>query len=155
MEIQGYENYLIYPDGKVYNQKYKRYLKPETQTNGYKQASLWKNGTRKSYLVHRLVAEHYIKNDENKPDVDHINRDRTDNRIENLRWVTKSENGQNKGKYKNNKSGHKNIYYIKSDKIYSYKKVFRGKRIFKSFNTKKEALCFKFVILLKIKCNII
>lgn len=47
------------------------------------------------YPVHRLVAECYIVNQENKPFVDHINRNKIDNRVENLRWVTKSENSRN------------------------------------------------------------
>jgi hypothetical protein len=45
-----------------------------------------KNG--KEILIHRLVAEHFINNDENFEIVDHINRNKQDNRIENLRWTT-------------------------------------------------------------------
>lgn len=49
----------------------------------------------KIYLVHRLVAETWIPNPENKPYIDHISRCRNDNRCENLRWATKSENQRN------------------------------------------------------------
>lgn len=59
--------------------------------NGYLMVSF----KHKSYLVHRLVAEAFIPNPENKEFVDHINRDRLDNRVENLRWVTRSENNNN------------------------------------------------------------
>ena len=50
------------------------------------------DGERKHVLVHRLVALHFIDNLEGKPEVNHINHIRDDNRVENLEWVTKSEN---------------------------------------------------------------
>ena len=50
---------------------------------------------KKRYLVHRLVAEACIPNPDNLPVVDHINRDKHDNRACNLRWVTRSENSRN------------------------------------------------------------
>ena len=52
----------------------------------------------KLYRVHRLVAECYIPNTENKPFIDHINRNKGDNRVENLRWATNSENLRNTAK---------------------------------------------------------
>jgi hypothetical protein len=66
--------------------------------------------------------------------VDHINRNRTDNRVENLRWVTHSENHVNTDLYKSNKSGHKNItahrdggfdVQIKRDGVAVYRKHFK------------------------------
>lgn len=67
----------------------------EHSKNGYMYVSLCKDGKPKSYLVHRLVAEAFIPNPENKPCVDHINGIRTDCRVENLRWVTHEENCAN------------------------------------------------------------
>ena len=52
-------------------------------------------GCKHRKYIHRLVAEHFIPNPENKPEIDHINTDRTDNRVENLRWVTHKENMNN------------------------------------------------------------
>jgi hypothetical protein len=155
MEVTGYCNYLIYQDGKVYSKNRKRYLKPGTDTCGYLQVNLCKDGKPKTHQIHRLVAEHYIPNPENKPQVDHINRIRNDNRVENLSWATPSENGQNTGIRKDNKSGHKNICHCKTYNRWKYQKEYRCIVIKKYFKTKTEALCFKFVYLLKIKCNLI
>jgi len=69
--------------------------------------------------------------------------------------VTASENQQNTGISKSNKSGHKNIYYNKNRKKWGMRKEYDKKVFEKFFNTKTEALCFKFVILLKIKCKLI
>ena len=143
MEIVGYENYLIYEDGKVYSKNSKRYLKPWINSRGYKLIDLWKKEGKKAHTVHRLVAEHYIENIENKPQVDHINRDKLDNRVENLRWVTISENQQNTGKRINNTSGHKNICYVKNRNRWKYQKKIKGKYHHKYFKTLEEAIEYK------------
>ena len=62
-----------------------------TFSNGYKVVTI----SYKRYSVHRLVAQTFIPNPENKPAVDHINRIRDDNRVENLRWATSKENNNN------------------------------------------------------------
>jgi len=68
--------------------------------NGYPQSSLWKNGKYKPIDNHILVAKAFIPNPENKPCIDHINGDKSDNRVENLRWVTYKENMANPETYK-------------------------------------------------------
>jgi hypothetical protein len=62
--------------------------------------------------VHRLLALTFIDNPNNYNIVDHINRIRDDNRLENLRWVDCYQNSQNSSKHKNNKSGHKILFLI-------------------------------------------
>ena len=66
------------------------------------------DGGKKVYL-HRLIALNFIPNLENKPCVDHINRNRQDNRIENLRWATRCENNINRSNNKNNTTGYRHI----------------------------------------------
>tara|TARA_R110000823_G_scaffold143329_1_gene273576 strand:- start:48 stop:500 length:453 start_codon:yes stop_codon:yes gene_type:complete len=143
MEIEGYENYLIYEDGKVQNKKTKRYLKQSNNGDGYLQLSLCKEGKKTCRKIHRLLGLHYIPNPDNKPEVDHINRNRGDNRLENLRWATHSENGQNTGMRKNNKLGIKNISYDKRYDRYIYRKKIRGLIHTKPFKTLEEAIEYK------------
>ena len=73
-----------------------RILKESTQTKGYLQVSL--SGIK--YLKHRLVALQWIDNPDNLPFVDHINGVKTDNRLDNLRWVTHLQNSNNNHTYK-------------------------------------------------------
>ena len=154
MEIIGYENYLIYEDGRVYNKKYNRFLKQGTTREGYKQVMLYKEGKRQNNRIHRLIALHYIPNPENKPYVDHINRITTDNRIENLRWATYSENSQNRSAT-NNTSGHIYISYDKRHNNWKFTKFINKKRTQRGLKSKTDALCYKFIILLKIKSLLI
>mgnify|MGYP003656656509 CR=1 FL=1 len=141
MEIEGYEDYLIYDDGLVYSKKRKgRFMKPGNHCSGYKYIDLFKNGKRKSFTIHRLVALHYIANPENKPELDHIDRDKSNNHVSNLRWVTRLENQQNLGDYKNNKSGVKNVSYHKQGDGWIYSKKINEIRYEKFFKTFEEAV---------------
>ena len=83
--------YYIKRDGKVYRISDNTEFTPCLR-NGY--YVIW-TGRRKIELLSRIVATAYIPNPENKPEVDHINRIKTDNRVENLRWVTRTENMNN------------------------------------------------------------
>ena len=58
---------------------------------------VWLNGH--TYRYHRILAKHFIPNPDDLPDVDHIDRDRTNNSLENLRWVTRSQNNSNRSKF--------------------------------------------------------
>ena len=70
-----------------------RILKPKTERSGYLQVSLCNgSGKKKSFLVHRLVCETFHENPENKPCVNHIDENRTNNAASNLEWCTYAEN---------------------------------------------------------------
>ena len=110
--IDGYDNYEISNMGNVRNKKTGVILKQSTST-GYYKVSLSVNGKSKGLLVHRLIALYFIPNPQNKKLVDHINRIKTDNSINNLRWATPSENQMNKSMLKSNKSTKTGVYFDK------------------------------------------
>jgi len=101
-EIKDFPGYFVTEDGRVLSYKTKsRYkkdsvnydktpkeLKFNVDPNGYNRVKLYKNGKGITCKVHRLVAQAYIENPENCPCVNHKNKIRTDNRIENLEWCS-------------------------------------------------------------------
>ena len=100
-----FNEYQVTEDGKVISPSGKE-LKPRPTKTGYKRIQI----NYKDYYIHRLVAEKFVPNPDNKPQVDHINGDKGDNRAENLRWCTQTENMRNpitRTKISQIMSGHK------------------------------------------------
>lgn len=91
MPINGYENYSVSSMGRVWSVK-NGVLKTPINNFGYPHFNLCKDGFSQRNLVHRLMAKAFLNNPENKREVNHINGVRHDNRLENLEWVTSSEN---------------------------------------------------------------
>ena len=95
LDLNGYESkYKITNDGRVYSEYLGDFIKPFYSKGGYVRVKLNYGDRSKKVMMHRLVALAFIPNPENKPQVDHINRNRADNRVENLQWVTAKENSQ-------------------------------------------------------------
>ena len=91
--VQISKKYILREDGKLFNIKTGEEYIPSINHGYYK---IKYKG--KCMLLHRLIAELFIPNPENKPCIDHINHNTLDNRVENLRWVTVKENNDNKTK---------------------------------------------------------
>ena len=141
--IKGFENYIIFEDGMIINFWTGKEIKPWKNKGGYLKITLCKNSKHKTFLLHRLLGLAFIPNPENKPFIDHIDRNRSNNNLENLQWVTKLENNQNKGDMKNNTSGNKNIHWVKSRNNWRFYKSINGKHYTKHSKDKQVVLDYK------------
>lgn len=120
MKIKDYPNYTISKEGIVTNVKKNKTLKHILTYQGYLEVQLWDKGNSKTIMVHRLVAMHYIDNDdpETKIHVHHKDNNRQNCHYSNLEWVTPKENIN----YKTSRKGNGKVSKIKIMKLYKSKK---------------------------------
>ena len=139
LEFLGYPNYSVFSDGLVMNVINGKILGGHISLKGYKVVNLKNYAGLKTFKIHRLLGLAFIPAVEGKNTIDHINRNKLDNRIENLRWADYCEQVHNTGNFKNNQLGHKHIR--KQENSYrvtitrNYVRVFTG-----SFQTLAEAI---------------
>jgi hypothetical protein len=142
-KIKNYENYEISNFGNIRNSKTSIILKQKLKKNGYYEICLCKDNKKKSFIVHRLVAFAFIPNDDNsKPEIDHIDRNKINNHTTNLRWVNRSENLLNKDYYHHKKTVHHHIW-ITPNLTFCVGFMINKKRINKSFKMLEEAIIYR------------
>ena len=112
--ISGIGNYEVSNFGRVRNTTTLRILKPGDNGHGYSHVVLCECGKRKTITVHKLVAQEWLQNPDGKLCIDHIDSNRANNHVENLRFATHSENNRNAKKTASKTSSvYKGVYLHK------------------------------------------
>eukprot|EP01040_Poterioochromonas_malhamensis_P008755 gene8755-9483_t len=109
--IEEYPDYEVSNMGRLWSWKRNKYMKL-TMGNRYIRVVLSNENQMKGFQFHRLVANAFIPNPDNKPVVDHIDGDAMNNQVNNLRWATFQENSSNTKKHKPTITGVKELYRL-------------------------------------------
>lgn len=112
--VRSLSRELTYSDGRKYQYKGKVLKVNVNKVCGARMVHLYLNQSREALLLHRLVAVAFIPNPSNKPEINHINGDRSDNSVSNLEWATRAENmehGFRTGLINNTGTNHGNNVY--------------------------------------------
>ena len=143
--IKNYETYSINKLGKIKDNRTGKLLPTHFSLNNYEKVNLRNPKGSNCFLVHRLVAIQFIEPVEGKPEVDHIDRNKNNNCIDNLKWSDDFDQSQNRGDFKNNKLNLKYISYEKNNKYHCHRyriQITRNKKkiLNKSFGANSNTL---------------
>ena len=120
--IKGFENlYKINRIGDIWSCWYNKIMTPQLTQDGYLIVSLKKEGKRYKGFIHRLLALQYLENTENLPQIDHIDRNKQNNNLDNLRWCSQHTNRLNRTDLLCLKTEEE--LKVRADKIREYKKL--------------------------------
>jgi len=152
--IDGFDGYAVSNFGNVRGKK-NTILKYSCSKGGgfYPQLTLFKDKKWYPRRIHRLVALAFIPNPDNLPTIDHIDRNKSNNNVNNLRWADQTTQNNNQKPFrdrnKKNKTGERYIHFDKRAKKKQYflqmhnKHINNGKRLYKYFYTIEEAVVFR------------
>jgi hypothetical protein len=136
--IDEFPEYEISNDGFLRN-KSGKILKQFQNSNGYLSFRFWTGFKTITKEVHRFVAKAFIPNTLNKTSVDHIDRNKTNNQVNNLRWATRTEQTINTKKRVGTTSKYRGVSYQKDRNKWRCKITFKGNVYIRFFETEEEA----------------
>lgn len=125
--IKNFEEYHVSDQGNIFSTKTGRLLTCHEDHKGYLRVSLYKDKKKRTFKVHRLVAETFLPNPCDLPEVDHIFGERKDNQAAHLRWVSKSENTRNTSSCKKAVSKYNGVDFHRSTGKWRAGVFFNGK----------------------------
>jgi hypothetical protein len=134
--FRDYYDYIIFMNGKVYNIKKNRFIKPFFNDRYYK-INLTKNKIQKLFLFHRILGECFLENPHNLREIDHKDINPHNNKITNLRWASRRLQNINQNNRKDNTTGSRGITFHKSRNSYDAFWIVNNKKKTKSFSVNK------------------
>lgn len=134
------DRYEVSDEGEIRNVETGRVLK-QRDSNGYRTCYITRDGRTSCYMVHRVVAKAFVPMIEGKNVVDHIDRDKTNNTVQNLRWTDTSQNNRNRSRFHSKTDGLHNITQTGNKFVVSFMQNRETTR--KSFDTQEEAIAWR------------
>jgi hypothetical protein len=127
MDIDGFDNYSVSSKGRVINKITNKILKPLINHHGYNFVNLYNDRKHYNKKIHQLVANAFLFKEDDKSVIDHIDRNKMNNRVSNLRYVSLSDNSKNQTKHADSISKYKGVSFDKSNNKWIAKICIDGK----------------------------